>query len=118
MRENNRKDIFSYIHLSSIYFNGAHGPVFLRDGKLIQDVRGAFNASLKLAGIEDFRFHDLRHTFASHFVMNGFPIQALQQVLGNSSLAMTMRYADLADHCIKDTLEGYSSKMRGGTDFA
>lgn len=77
-----------------------------------------FNASLKLAEIEDFRFHDLRHTFASHFVMTGYPIQALQQILGHSSLAMTMRYSHLADHYIKNTLEGYGSKMWNDTNMA
>ncbi|GHD43490.1 Site-specific recombinase XerD [Marinobacter persicus] len=43
--------------------------------------------------------HILRHTFASHFMMNGGNILALQKILGHSSIAMTMRYAHLApDH--------------------
>lgn len=43
--------------------------------------------------------HVLRHTFASHFMMNGGNILALQKILGHSSLTMTMRYAHLApDH--------------------
>ena len=43
--------------------------------------------------------HVLRHTFASHFMMNGGNILVLQKILGHSSLAMTMRYAHLApDH--------------------
>jgi len=43
--------------------------------------------------------HVLRHTFASHFVMNGGNILVLQKILGHSSLTMTMRYAHLApDH--------------------
>jgi len=43
--------------------------------------------------------HVLRHTFASHFMMNGGNILALQKVLGHASLTMTMRYAHLApDH--------------------
>lgn len=42
------------------------------------------------------RFHDLRHTFASHWVMNGGDIFKLQKILGHKSLAMTMRYAHLA----------------------
>jgi integrase len=53
-------------------------------------------ASLKKAGIEDFRFHDLRHTFASHFVMRGGSIKDLQEILGHKSLTMTMRYAHLS----------------------
>lgn len=41
-------------------------------------------------------FHDLRHTFASHWVMNGGDIFKLQRILGHKSVAMTMRYAHLA----------------------
>jgi hypothetical protein len=42
------------------------------------------------------RFHDLRHTFASHWVMTGGSIFKLQKVLGHKSVQMTMRYAHLA----------------------
>ncbi len=43
--------------------------------------------------------HVLRHTFASHFMMNGGNILVLQRLLGHSTLAMTMRYAHMApDH--------------------
>ncbi|MEK6626508.1 MAG: site-specific integrase, partial [Bdellovibrionota bacterium] len=58
---------------------------------------------LKLAEIkEHYRFHDLRHTFASHFMMNGGNIYDLQKILGHSSLEMTQRYAHLApEHLIK-----------------
>lgn len=43
--------------------------------------------------------HILLHTFASHFMMNGGNILALQKILGHSSITMTMRYAHLApDH--------------------
>ncbi|OFZ15978.1 MAG: hypothetical protein A2X86_19685 [Bdellovibrionales bacterium GWA2_49_15] len=51
---------------------------------------------------EHYRFHDLRHTFASHFMMNGGNIYDLQKILGHSSLEMTQRYAHLApEHLIK-----------------
>jgi integrase len=43
-------------------------------------------------------FHDLRHTFASHWVMNGGDIFKLQKILGHKSMAMTQRYAHLAPH--------------------
>ncbi len=55
-----------------------------------------FNKFLKKAQIEQhFRFHDLRHTFASHFMMNGGNIYDLQKILGHTSLEMTQRYAHL-----------------------
>jgi integrase len=56
-----------------------------------------FHRFLKIAEIEArYRFHDLRHTFASHFMMNGGNIYDLQKILGHSSLEMTQRYAHLA----------------------
>ena len=49
-----------------------------------------------------FRFHDLRHTFASHFMMNGGNIYDLQKILGHTSLEMTQRYAHLApEHLVR-----------------
>ena len=50
----------------------------------------------KRAKIEDFHFHDLRHTFASHCVMNGVDIPTLQKLLGHKTISMTMRYAHLS----------------------
>ena len=42
------------------------------------------------------RFHELRHTFASHWVMNGGDIFKLQKILGHKSIQMPQRYAHLA----------------------
>lgn len=49
--------------------------------------------------------HVLRHTFASHFVMNGGNILTLQKILGHTSLTMTMRYAHLAPDHLQDALK-------------
>jgi site-specific recombinase XerD len=51
------------------------------------------------------RTHVLRHTFASHFIMNGGNILTLQKVLGHSSLEMTMRYAHLASDYLQEVIE-------------
>jgi len=66
------------------------------DGKRYMDVRRSFRSALKRAGIRDFRFHDLRHTFASHLVMAGVDITTVKELLGHKTLTMTMRYAHLA----------------------
>jgi integrase len=73
--------------------------VFIYQGTRIKDVKNGYNAALKRAGIMDANFHTLRHTFASHFVMRGGSLKALQEILGHKTLTMTMRYAHLAqDH--------------------
>jgi len=66
-------------------------------GKPFKEITKSFRASLKRAGIEDFRFHDLRHTFASHFIMRGGTPKDLQEILGHKSLTMTNRYAHLSE---------------------
>ena len=49
------------------------------------------------ADLEDVRLHDLRHTLASHAVMNGVPVPVVSRLLGHSNARMTLRYAHLAD---------------------
>ena len=68
-------------------------------GRLFSSCYDAFKFALKRAGIElpqGQRTHVLRHTFASHFMMNGGNILVLQQILGHSTINMTMRYAHFA----------------------
>ena len=57
------------------------------------------------AGIEDVRLHDLRHTHASHAVMNGVPVPVVARLLGHSNVRMTLRYAHLGDRDIQDAAE-------------
>ncbi len=57
------------------------------------------------AGIEDCRLHDLRHTVASHAVMNGVPLPVVSRLLGHSTVRMTLRYAHLADRDIEAAAE-------------
>ena len=67
--------------------------------KLFSSCKGAFRKAVERSGIElpDGQLtHVLRHTFASHFLINGGDILALQRILGHSDLKVTMRYAHLA----------------------
>ncbi|MEL7628753.1 site-specific integrase [Pectobacterium aroidearum] len=64
--------------------------------KLRVDGNKAWNAALKRAGIENFRFHDLRHTWASWLVQSGVPLSALQEMGGWESIEMVRRYAHLS----------------------
>src|SRR3989442_137724 len=69
-----------------------------RQGKVwkLRDIRTAFENAVEVARLDDFHFHDLRHHFASWFMMNGGQLLALKEILGHRSLRMTERYAHLA----------------------
>ncbi len=66
------------------------------EGGKVRCFRTAFERARKLASIEDFRFHDLRHTFASHLVMNGVDLYTVKELLGHKTIRMTARYAHLS----------------------
>lgn len=68
-----------------------------------QRVEGSFEDLLERADIQDFRFHDLRHTFASWYMMNGGDLYELAKILGHSNIKMTERYAKLARQHIART---------------
>jgi integrase len=73
--------------------------------------------ALKKSGCRPVGFHELRHTFASHFIMAGNNILTLQKLLGHSSITVTMRYAHLAPDFMRQEVArmGYSSP--GGADL-
>jgi integrase len=74
-----------------------HERVFTYAGKPIGQVNTrSWRNALKRAGIESFRWHDLRHTWASWLVQNGTPLYDLQEMGGWKSSEMVRRYAHLA----------------------
>jgi site-specific recombinase XerD len=64
-----------------------------------------FEGCVHDAGISDFRWHDLRHTFASRLAMAGVSLRTLAELLGHKTLAMVMRYAHLAPAHLRDAVE-------------
>lgn len=65
----------------------------------------AFHGALKASNITDFRFHDLRHTFASNLVMAGVKIEKVQKLMGHKMIAMTQRYAHLAPGYLAESVK-------------
>jgi len=75
-------------------------------GEQWSDIKNTFNKSLREAGItRKIRFHDLRHTFASNFIMSGGNILTLQKLLGHSTMNLTMRYAHLAPDFMENEIQ-------------
>ncbi len=70
-----------------------------------QGYKRVFKTACEKAGIRDFRFHDLRHTFASYLVMSGVDLYTVQELMRHSSPRMTRRYAHLSPEHIRKELE-------------
>ncbi len=88
-----------YGDLREAYDKRESDLVFHLNGKVLDksNLRNRhFDKDIKEAGVSKIRIHDMRHTFASHFMMNGGNIYFLQAILGHSSIKMTQRYAHLA----------------------
>lgn len=80
--------------------------VFAKAGKPVhQTSTRAWREALKRAGIEDFCWHDLRHTWASWHVQNGTPLHVLQELGGWSSTKMVQRYAHLSGEHLRAWVE-------------
>ena len=86
------------------------------DGVPYKDVRKYFETTMKKCGIINFRFHDLRHTFASQLVMSGIDIKTVQELMGHKSIEMTLRYSHLSPDHKKRAVEVLCEKM--GTFWA
>jgi len=81
------------IHTDFLFPSRSGNPTFPRK---------AWEGALKEARIEDFRFHDLRHTAASYLAMSGATLAEIAEVLGHKTLAMVKRYSHLSEqHTIK-----------------
>jgi integrase len=89
--------------------------IFNYNSKTIRRVERAFKGALRRAGIQDFKFHDLRHTFASHVIMRGGSLKDVQELLGHKTMTMTLRYSHLSqEHKRKavNLLNGLTSSVK------
>jgi integrase len=73
----------------------------LREGKPLTTVQQTWKRAIEKAGIANIRLHDLRHTFASHAVLNGTDLYTVSKLLGHHSPTMSARYAHLTDDALR-----------------
>jgi integrase len=62
----------------------------------LSNIKRSFASAVIRAKIEDYKFHDLRHTFASHMIMRCASLKEVQEILGHKTMTMTLRYAHLS----------------------
>jgi integrase len=65
-------------------------------GEFQKNLERMWRKALKKSDVKDFRFHDLRHTYASRLAMKGTDLLVLRDLLGHTDIKMTLRYAHLA----------------------
>ncbi len=86
--------------------------IFARpDGLKPYDLRKQWEKALKNANIEDFRFHDLRHTTASNLAMNGASLRDIAEILGHRTLQMVQRYSHLTEQYTEKVLKELNEKQ-------
>jgi excisionase family DNA binding protein len=76
-----------------------------KHGQSLGDFKKAFKSACKRANIKDFRFHDLRHTFASYLAMNHLSERTIQTLLGHKSPSMTARYTHFSQGHLKEAVD-------------
>ena len=100
-----------YVELKKLSRNVHSAYVFSHsNGEAFGSVRKSFERAVEEAGIEDFTFHDLRHTFASHLVMSGCDLRSVQQLMGHKDIKMTMRYSHLSKEHLQDAVAKLDSR--------
>ena len=84
-----------------------------KDPRKPSKLRKSWEAALKHANIENFRFHDLRHSAASYLAMNGATLAEIAEVLGHKTLAMVKRYAHHSELHTSKVVASMNEKIFG-----
>jgi len=77
------------------------------------DFRDPWNKALVVAEVEDFRWHDLRHSCASYLAMNGVPMRTIAEILGHKTLSMVQRYTHLSTEHLTEAISDMNRKFVG-----
>jgi integrase len=99
--------VFEAMGLSDRKRKKDRGALF--PGVMPEQLSMRFIRACRDAGVEDFTFHDLRHTYASHLRMKGADLDDIRRLLGHSDLRMTIRYA----HLLPEHLEAAAARLDG-----
>lgn len=93
------------------------GPVFGYRNKSMDSVKRFFKRACQLAGIENFRFHDFRHTFVTNMRRAGKQDRAIMAITGHKTMAMLMRYDSVDEDELKSVVTEEPSE-KGCTNIA
>jgi integrase len=80
-------------------------------GQPLKDIKTFWISALRQAGIENYRRHDNRHTYASHLVSSGLSLELVGRLLGHTTATTTKRYAHLADDPLRAATERFGAKI-------
>jgi len=80
-------------------------------GEPLQDIKKFWSMVMREAGIENYRRHDNRHTFASHLVSSGLSLEIVGRLLGHTNPTTTHRYAHLADNPLRLATARFGDKI-------
>jgi integrase len=83
-------------------------------GMPLENLRNVWTDLCKAAGLDGFRIHDIRHSFASHLVSAGTPIATVGRLMGHTQAATTSRYAHFADSPLRDAVNVYGKIVEKG----
>jgi integrase len=89
----------------------AHYVFSKPDGRPYGNWRKAFETACVQAGIKNFRFHDLRHTFASYLAMAGHSAFTIQRLMGHKTIVMAQRYTHLSQAHLRDAVDQLGAKV-------
>lgn len=87
-----------------------------RNHRIPASIRTPWEKAVKEAGIENFRFHDLRHSAASYLAMNGATLAEIAETLGHKTLQMVKRYSHLSEAHTAKVVSALNDRIFGGTE--
>ena len=99
--EKRKIPISPQLHQTLSQMKQKSGPVFLYNGSSIKSVKRSFRKACNKAGIKDFRFYDLRHTFVTNMRKADKQDRAIMKITGHKTMSVFMRYDTVDDEDLK-----------------